>query len=104
MTPERIAYQTDEFMDQTGGFGLLYVAQHLLKFYEIVDASAQRLPRLQGIELELHTRCWDEVITTRIKATIEKGGIWVNWDDVELNFYHRFDGFDGLIPLSDDSD
>lgn len=91
-------------MNMTEGYSLDYVTQHLLKISEIVDASAQRLPRLRCVELEMHTSCWHDIIPTRIKATIEKGVIWVDWDDVKVDLCHRFDGFDGIIPESDDSD
>jgi len=89
-------------MDLTKGYDLNHVSQHLLKFREIIDASPQKLPRLQSIELELHTYCWDDVLSTRIKATNKNGVLWVNWGDVQLEFYHRFDGFDGFITEYND--
>jgi hypothetical protein len=73
-----------------------YIAQHLLKFREIVDASTQKLPRLQIIELELHTYLWDDVLITRIKAKNKDGVLWVDWNDIQHEFRHRFAGFDGF--------
>ena len=80
-------------MDPTEGYDLNHVAQHLLKFREIIDASTQKLPRLQSIELDLHTCSWGYMLLTRIKAINKNGVLWVDWCDVQLGFYHRFDGF-----------
>lgn len=102
MTPERTTYRTDEFMDPTKGYELDHVAQHLLKFHEILDASTHKLPRLQSIELDLRTYCWDDVLWTRIKALNKNGVLWVDWIDVQIEFYHPFDGFDGYMPEYND--
>jgi hypothetical protein len=89
-------------MVSTTRYHLGYVAQHLLKFREIVDASTQKLPRLQSIELELHTYLWDDVLLTRIKATNKNGVLSVDWSDVQHEFLHRFAGFDGFSPGHND--
>ena len=83
-------------MDPTKGHDLNRVAQHLLKFREVFNASPQKLPRLQSLELELHTYSWDDVLLTHVKATNKNNVLWVDWSDVQLGFYHRFAGFDGL--------
>jgi hypothetical protein len=94
MTSERTMYTTDRFLDPYR-FDLTRICWHLLKFREIVDASTQKLPRLQSIEVELHTYSWDMVLLTRIKATNEGGVLWVNWNDVQIGFNHPFEGFNG---------
>ena len=94
MTPKRTVYKTDEFMDPEG-FDLAHISQHLLKFYEIVDASMQKLPHLQSIELELHTYSWRNVYLTHIKATNKDRVLWVYLDGVQIKIYHKFDGICG---------
>ncbi|KAJ4289066.1 hypothetical protein N0V90_011408 [Kalmusia sp. IMI 367209] len=90
------AHNTDRDMDPRG-FDQSQVASHLLRFREVFDAAAQKLPQLQSIELQLHTYSWGEPLPTRIKATKKKGdALWVNWSDVEIGFNHRFAGFDGF--------
>jgi hypothetical protein len=89
-------------MDPTEGYDLNYVGQHLLKFREIVDDCTQKLPRLQSIELELHTYCWGDMKFARIKATNKNGVLSVNWGDVDLQYHHKFGGFNGSIPDYDD--
>lgn len=98
MTPERTAYRTDHDLDD---FKVAHVTQHMLKIYEIFDASEKQLPRLQSIELNLHTYCWDDVLPTTFKATNRSGVLWVDWEGVQCEFYHRFDGFDRHTPESD---
>ncbi|KAF2712259.1 hypothetical protein K504DRAFT_464342 [Pleomassaria siparia CBS 279.74] len=104
MTPEWTAYRTNEFLDQTTNYELRQVAQYLLKFREIFDASTEKLPRLQSIELELHTYCWDDVLLTHIKATNKNGVLWADSGDVQIEFNHRFDGFDGFMPKRHDEE
>ena len=101
MTPERALHVQKELFYKNE-YNMRRLSWHLLKFHEILDASTNKLPRLQSIELEQHTYCWDEVLLTHIKATNKDGVLWVDWGDVQLEFHHRFDGFDGYIPKYND--
>ncbi|KAF2691410.1 hypothetical protein K458DRAFT_381268 [Lentithecium fluviatile CBS 122367] len=87
MTPERALHVKEELLYEDE-YEMRQLSWHRLKFYEILDASTKKLPRLQSIELELHTYCWDEVLLTRIKATNKDGVLWVNWSDVHFGFNH----------------
>lgn len=51
MTSDRTAYRTDSNVND---FDKERIAQHLLKVYEIFDASEQKLPKLQSVEMNLH--------------------------------------------------
>jgi hypothetical protein len=100
MTTERALHVKEEFCYENE-YGMRQLSWHLLKFHEILDASTKKLPRLQSIELELHTYCWDEVLLTRIKVTNRDGVLWINWSDVHICFDHdlqRWTEGVGLIP------
>ncbi|KAF2791582.1 hypothetical protein K505DRAFT_388891 [Melanomma pulvis-pyrius CBS 109.77] len=90
MTPERVAYVKRELYSSDNHDNLVLLSRHLLKFHEILDVSKMKLPGLQGIDLELHTYIGGIVRSTRIKATIKEGDLWVNWNDVHIGFDHDF--------------
>ena len=71
-------------------FDIQQVFQHLLKFVEILDASLEKLPLLQRIELELRTYCWDDVLLTRVKASRMNRALLVKWSDVKIGYDHAF--------------
>lgn len=86
------------------GFNLRYVAEHLAKFREILDASKQKLPQLQSIELNLHSIIWGEDKWTRILAKVINGELWVEWADVKIGYRHKFLGDRGEAAENSDED
>jgi hypothetical protein len=90
MTSERITYAKEELCSNDNHDNLAVISRHLLKFLEILDVSKMKLPRLQRIDLNVHTRVWENVHSTRIKATIVDGDLWVNWNDVHIDYNHDF--------------
>jgi hypothetical protein len=89
MTPKRTAHVREDLCDENE-YDLFQLAYHLLKFHEILDASTQKLPQLQSIELELHTYDGEDLFLTSIKATNKGGVLWVNWKDVLIGKDHGF--------------
>jgi hypothetical protein len=90
MTPERVTYAKRELCSSDNYSGLQMLSRYLLKFHEILDVSKTKLPRLQGIDLELHSSVWEDVLLTRIKTTVKEGDLWVCWNDVHIGFHHAF--------------
>jgi hypothetical protein len=96
MTPKRTAHIKEELYK--GNYdNMKQLAYHLLKFHEILDASRQRLPWLQSIELELHTYSWGTPYLTHIQATNRDGVLWVDWNDVQIGMDHDFAYHDNSI-------
>ncbi|KAJ4286474.1 hypothetical protein N0V90_013174 [Kalmusia sp. IMI 367209] len=94
MKPDRTVHVKEKLFneDDDSEFGLEELSYQLLKFHEILDAckQKQKLLHLRSFELQLHTYCWDEILLTRVRATVKDGALWVNWSDFQSGFNHDF--------------
>ncbi|KAJ4287792.1 hypothetical protein N0V90_012496 [Kalmusia sp. IMI 367209] len=88
MTPDRKIHAVRKIWDENR-YEITDLAWSLFKFYEILDISKEKLPRLQNIDVEIHTLCWDDVLLTQIKSTFENGALRVNWNDVKIGYGHK---------------
>ena len=91
MTPNRKMHAIERiWVDDE--FKMGHAFWHLLKFYELLDVvtAGGKLPKLQSIDLELHTLCWGEDLLSTIKSTFKDNIIWVDWSSVAMEFQHKF--------------
>lgn len=95
MTPNRSAYRTDNRLDHSDAVNITH---HLLKVYEVFDASMLQLPQQGSFEPFLHTYSWDNIFPTRFTAVRKKNALWIDWDCVHCETWHPYDGFDGYGP------
>jgi hypothetical protein len=92
MTKERSANTTNDHLNHSDAID---IAHHLLKVFEVFDASMRQLPQLENFELHLHTYHWDDVLLTRFVAIRKGDALWVDCTGVQCEVTHRYDGFDG---------
>jgi hypothetical protein len=69
---------------KNGWWAIMTLARHLLKFYEILDVSAEILPRLEHIDLNLQIQ-GREKEWTRIKSTYKYGVLTVNTKEAVIS-------------------
>lgn len=70
-----------------------YMANYLLKVYEVFDAAVQRLPQLQNVDINLVTCGWGFAQYTRFQVRLKQGDLWVDydgWNDSKFGFQHSF--------------
>ncbi|KAF2714311.1 hypothetical protein K504DRAFT_486258 [Pleomassaria siparia CBS 279.74] len=89
MTPDRKLHVSEKLW-VGNEYDMEDMARYLLKLFEILDVAKERLPGLQSIDMKLHTYCWDDILSTRIRAVHKDGVLWVDWSDVAIGFHHRF--------------
>jgi hypothetical protein len=90
MTPDRTMHATPSQWSENE-YKMEDLTYHLLKLHELLDVCEERGLRLQGIDIELHTLCWEDVLQSRIRSTIQKNGsICVDIKDAHLAFQHNF--------------
>jgi hypothetical protein len=83
---------------------LEFLSWHLIKYQEILNAAAEKLPRLKTIETQLRTQSWGRHRLTYVKATVKDGALWADWNDVRLEFQHSWAEQLGELEFSDDDD
>ena len=104
LTPDRKIHALEETFREHGSY-MEFLTWHLLKYREILDVAAEKLPRLKIIETQLHTRSWDKDLRTRVKATVKDGALWTDWNNVELKYQHDWIDRDGASSdFSDQED
>lgn len=85
MTRCLLAYKTDNRVDHSDA---VTIAHHLLKVFEVFDASMRQLLQVESFELLLQTFHWDDVFLTNFTAVKRENGLWVDWTGVQCEIIH----------------
>ncbi|KAF2447239.1 hypothetical protein P171DRAFT_430148 [Karstenula rhodostoma CBS 690.94] len=86
MTPDRHLHIQHTYYTEWE-YDVDMLCYHLLKFYEILDASKPKLPRLQNISLEHYE---DGGVHMSIMATYRDGALRIDWDDLGPSYFYNF--------------